>query len=308
MKNMFSKSSMVMAVNTAAAVIYLSESVKRLGARRTERKKKSNWQRRGRNAFSGNIRQLRSRLDEAYQQMQKGQFCYAVYDADCVMREAVKRILRYGNGYVSDDLLENLKTCERRRLFGEDTELLRKMYEVYHICSREQRTLKQEKYLNYKTEMFSAVVGESALSVLDLAAGYKALADAMQEKLNEQIKVIGIQFSDVVIENISLPEEVEKLIDEQSGIGIAKGNMESFVQYQTARAMRDAAQQEGGLAGLGAGLAFGNTIVQNVQSISNSDNPSKSKIEQLRELKGLLDDGILTQEEFDAEKKRILGN
>ena len=156
--------------------------------------------------------------------------------------------------------------------------------------------------------MFSAVVGESALSVLDLAAGYKALADAMQEKLNEQIKVIGIQFSDVVIENISLPEEVEKLIDEQSGIGIAKGNMESFVQYQTARAMRDAAQQEGGLAGLGAGLAFGNTIAQNVQSISNSDNPSKSKIEQLRELKGLLDDGILTQEEFDAEKKRILGN
>ena len=158
------------------------------------------------------------------------------------------------------------------------------------------------------TEMFSAVVGESALSVLDLAAGYKALADAMQEKLNEQIKVIGIQFSDVVIENISLPEEVEKLIDEQSGIGIAKGNMESFVQYQTARAMRDAAQQEGGLAGLGAGLAFGNTIAQNVQSISNSDHPSKSKIEQLRELKGLLDDGILTQEEFDAEKKRILGN
>ena len=158
------------------------------------------------------------------------------------------------------------------------------------------------------TEMFSAVVGESALSVLDLAAGYKALADAMQEKLNEQIKVIGIQFSDVVIENISLPEEVEKLIDEQSGIGIAKGNMESFVQYQTARAMRDAAQQEGGLAGLGAGLAFSNTIAQNVQSISNSDNPSKSKIEQLRELKGLLDDGILTQEEFDAEKKRILGN
>ena len=88
------------------------------------------------------------------------------------------------------------------------------------------------------TEMFSTVIGESTLSVLDLAAGYKTLADAMQEKLNEQIKVIGIQFSDVVIENISLPEEVEKLIDEQSGIGIAKGNMESFVQYQTARAMR----------------------------------------------------------------------
>lgn len=158
------------------------------------------------------------------------------------------------------------------------------------------------------TEMFSTVVGESTLSILDLASNYKILSDTMQEKLNEQIKVIGIQFSDVVVENISLPDDVEKLIDEQSGIGIAKGNMESFMQYQTARAMRDAVQQEGGLAGLGAGLAFGNTIAQNVQSMSNFDCSSKNKVEQLRELKGLLDEGILTQEEFDTEKKRILGN
>ena len=158
------------------------------------------------------------------------------------------------------------------------------------------------------TEIFSTAVGESTLSILDLAAGYKTLSMAMQQKLNEQIKVIGIQFSDVVIENISLPDDVEKLIDEQSGIGIAKGDMESFVQYQTARAMRDAANQEGGLAGLGAGLAFGNTIAQNVQNVSSSNVPLKSKIEQLRELKGLLDDGILTQEEFDTEKKSILGN
>lgn len=158
------------------------------------------------------------------------------------------------------------------------------------------------------TEMFSTVVGESVLSVLDLATGYKILSDTMQEKLNEQIKAIGIQFSNVVIESISLPDDVEKLIDEQSGIGIAKGNMESFMQYQTARAMRDAAKQEGGLAGLGAGLAFSNRIAQNVQSVSNFDNQSKSKVEQLRELKSLLDDGTLTQEEFDTEKKRILGN
>lgn len=75
------------------------------------------------------------------------------------------------------------------------------------------------------TEIFSTVVGESALSVLDLAAGYKSLSVAMQEKLNEQTKVIGILFSDVVIESISLPDNVEKLIDEQSGIGIAKGDI-----------------------------------------------------------------------------------
>ncbi len=158
------------------------------------------------------------------------------------------------------------------------------------------------------TEMFSTVVGETEMSVLELSAAYKTLSVTMQEKLNQWTEKIGIQFGDVIVENISLPDNVEKLIDEQSGIGIAKGDMESFVQYQTARAMRDAARQEGGLAGLGAGVAFGNAIAQNIQNVSNSDNQKKSVVEQLRELKGLLDDGILTQDEFDAEKKRILGN
>lgn len=156
------------------------------------------------------------------------------------------------------------------------------------------------------TEAFSTTVGEAVMSVLDLAAEYRALSESMQQKLNEQTSVIGIEFSELVIENISLPDVVEKLIDEQSGIGIAKNDMGSFVQYQTARAMRDAAKQEGGLAGLGAGMAFGNTIAQNVQSVSSSNHQTKSKVEQLRELKALLDEGILTQVEFDAEKNRVL--
>ena len=70
--------------------------------------------------------------------------------------------------------------------------------------------------------------------------------------------------------------------------------------------MRDASKQKGGLAGLGAGMALGNTMAQSIQSTSAPTAPAKSKVEQLRELKELLDEGILTQEEFDAEKKAIL--
>lgn len=157
------------------------------------------------------------------------------------------------------------------------------------------------------TEAFAAAVGESTASVLDLSADYRKLSTSIQANLNSQTQMIGVQFSKVMIENISLPDEVEKLIDEQSGIGMASRNMDSFVQYQTARAMRDAAQQEGGLAGLGAGLALGNSMAQNINENLQPTAPAKSKVEQLRELKGLLDDGILTQEEFDAEKKKILG-
>lgn len=157
------------------------------------------------------------------------------------------------------------------------------------------------------TEAFSCVIGESNMPVLDMISEYRSFSTAMQERLNEQVSAIGVQFSDVVIENISLPDEVEKIIDEQSGIGIASRDMTSFMQYQTARAMRDASKQEGGLAGLGASFALGSTMAQSIQNTApQSSAPQKSTAEQLRELKALLDEGILTQEEFDAEKKAIL--
>ena len=156
------------------------------------------------------------------------------------------------------------------------------------------------------TEIFADTIGRAEVSVLELAADYRKLAADMQDKLNEQMKETGILFSNVIIESISLPETVEKLIDEQSGIGITKNDMDSFVQYQTARAMRDAVKQEGGLAGLGAGVAFGNTIVKNVQDMTGRNSETKSRVDLLRELKSLLDDNILTQEEFEIEKKRIL--
>lgn len=115
------------------------------------------------------------------------------------------------------------------------------------------------------TEAFSVVLGECQMMVLDLATEYRKLSTAIQQQLNESTEMIGIEFSDVIVENISLPDEVEKLIDEQSGIGMAKQDMETFMQYQTARAMRDASKQKGGLAGLGAGMAVGNTLANNVQ-------------------------------------------
>lgn len=165
------------------------------------------------------------------------------------------------------------------------------------------------KYLSSMvTEAFSTTVGETSMSVLDLAAEYRNFSSTIQARLNEQTKVIGVWFSDILVENVSLPDNVEKLIDEQSGIGMAKQDMEAFMQYQTARAMMEASKQEGGLAGLGAGMALGNTMAKGIQDISAPAGQAvENKAEQLRELKSLLDEGILTQDEFETEKKLILG-
>ena len=69
---------------------------------------------------------------------------------------------------------------------------------------------------------------------------------------------MGLKICQVVIENLSLPEEVEKVLDERSKLGILGDKMGTYTQYQAAQAMRDAAQNpSGGLAGLGVGLGAG---------------------------------------------------
>lgn len=157
------------------------------------------------------------------------------------------------------------------------------------------------------TESVVITIGETSMSILDLAVKYRELSSVVQKTANTKATQLGIEFSNVVIESISLPDEVEQMIDEQSGIGMASKDMNTFMKYQTARAMRDASKQEGGLAGLGAGMALGNTMAGTISNATSFETNCKSSADQLRELKNLLDEGILTQEEFDAKKKQILG-
>ena len=157
------------------------------------------------------------------------------------------------------------------------------------------------------TEAFAVVLGELDMPVLDLATEYRKISRLIQDQVNETSSRLGVMFSEVIVESVSLPDEVEAMIDEQSGISMAKRDMEGFMQYQSARAMRDAAKQKGGLAGLGAGLGVGKVMAENIASDKKDSAQGKSRVEQLRELKELLDDGILTQEEFDEEKRKILG-
>ncbi len=158
-------------------------------------------------------------------------------------------------------------------------------------------------------ETFATVIGETKMSILDLASKYRQLSNEILEKLNSGSEKFGVEFSNIIIENLSLPPEVEKLIDEQSGISMASKNMNTFVQYQTARAMRDASKQESGFAGLGAGVAIGQSMANNIQNFmqpSDVSNNNRGKVEQLRDLKALFDEGILTKEEFETEKRKIL--
>ncbi len=157
-------------------------------------------------------------------------------------------------------------------------------------------------------EAIAQCLGETEESVLDLAIRYRELSSVITAYVNEKSKKFGIEISEAVIENINLPEEVEKLIDEQSGIGLASRDMDAFMQYQSARAIRDAARQSGGLAGLGAGAVVGKNVAESIDSGTKkqTEDSSDSVADTLVKYKELLDQGILTQEEFDNFKAKLL--
>src|SRR6266705_2915857 len=103
---------------------------------------------------------------------------------------------------------------------------------------------------------FSDALAESKIAALDLASNYDELSRFSRQKLQDEFKSLGLELTKFVVENISLPQEVEAAMDQRTQMGVL-GDMGKYTQFQAAQAMRDAAQNPGGGAGLGAGLGAG---------------------------------------------------
>jgi len=108
------------------------------------------------------------------------------------------------------------------------------------------------------------VLGEGKISALDLAANYKEFAEQIKKQTNPEFLNLGMKLTGVIIENISLPEEVEKALDEKTRLGMMEDHLDTYTRLKTADAIGDAAKNpgNGGLAGLGVGLGAGNLMGQ----------------------------------------------
>ncbi|MDO4837126.1 MAG: SPFH domain-containing protein [Clostridia bacterium] len=111
----------------------------------------------------------------------------------------------------------------------------------------------------------SDAIAESKIPALDLAANYDELGSYAMQAINPKLAGLGLQLVSFVIENISLPEEVEKAMDRRTSMGVV-GDLNRYTQYQAAEAMREAANNPGGTAGagvgMGAGMAMGQMFAQ----------------------------------------------
>ena len=104
----------------------------------------------------------------------------------------------------------------------------------------------------------SDAIAQSKIPALDLVANYTELGQYVQQALSPKVEALGLALTGFVIENISLPEEVEKAIDKRTSMGVA-GDLNKYTQFQAAEAMREAANNPGGngMAGMGVGMGAG---------------------------------------------------
>jgi len=100
------------------------------------------------------------------------------------------------------------------------------------------------------------LVGEMGKSVIELAGMAEELTAGVRAKAAEEFAARGVNLTSVYVEYIGPTEDTAKAIDEAAAMG-ALGDMSAYMQFQAARAMRDAAQQPAGTAGVGVGLGAG---------------------------------------------------
>ncbi|WP_077033697.1 SPFH domain-containing protein [Pelomonas sp. KK5] len=173
----------------------------------------------------------------------------------------------------------------------------------------------------------SDAVAGSGLAFLDLAANQVEFAAQLQAATSPSFEKLGLKLEAVTLQNVSLPEELQKILDQRIGMGMIGQNMGQFMQYQTAQAIPQLAQgvgQGGGIAGdamgLGAGVALGQVLAQQLgqglahpaqaapaAAVTGAPTETSDSIMALLERLGdLKAKGILTDEEFSAKKTELL--
>ena len=154
----------------------------------------------------------------------------------------------------------------------------------------------------------NVVLGKMLKSIFDIPVMMDDLNLVLRTELQQDLSGLGLTLHDLYIQSISVPEEVQKMIDTKSGMN-AVGNLDQYMKLKIANSLADAAKNNGNAGaglGLGAGLGMGMAMPNMIQQNMNSSGSAESVTDKLKSLKELLDMGALTQDEFQTKKKELL--
>jgi membrane protease subunit (stomatin/prohibitin family) len=115
-----------------------------------------------------------------------------------------------------------------------------------------------------RTTIISSMTGifaNSDVTFLDMAANQAVLAKKIADEVTPNFKTLGLDLTQFVVESISLPDDLQKVIDQRIGVSMA-GDLGSFTRFEAAEALEVAAANTGGTAGMGVGLGAGAAMAQ----------------------------------------------
>ncbi len=100
------------------------------------------------------------------------------------------------------------------------------------------------------------ILGETVKTIFELPQYFDELGFALKARVNKDFEKYGLQINELLINSLTPPEDVQKMIDERAGMG-AVGDMSKFMQFKAAKAMEKAAEGSGGETGSGMGMGLG---------------------------------------------------
>lgn len=156
-------------------------------------------------------------------------------------------------------------------------------------------------------------LAEAGIAVLDLAANFTEIGEKLKPIFQAEFAIWGIELGQFYIENVTLPEEVEKMLDKTTQLNMLEGNLQQFNQMQGGIALEKLADNPGaaGTAGLGAGVILTNMLQpqpqQQPQAAPQPAGEDKQQLlDLLKQLGELKVSGIITEDEFNKKKADIL--
>ena len=161
-------------------------------------------------------------------------------------------------------------------------------------------------------QLIANVIHEKKYSYIEIDGHIDDMANEVAGKINDEYSLLGLQLTDFRIEGTQFDEQTQariaRMADISADVKAAEQAGLSYVELEKLRALRDAARNEGGLAGaglqLGVGMEIGKKINEQTDSFLSAGNTAVT--EKLRKLKILLDEKIITQEDYDAKKRELL--
>lgn len=164
-------------------------------------------------------------------------------------------------------------------------------------------------------DLISEFMIKQNVTILKMAAYYDEIGAAGKAKISEEFTTFGIELVRFAVESVNFPEDdpsvqkLKKALADKAEIDILGDDYKTKRTFDTMEKAADNEGMAGGAMGAGMGFGMGNqmgNLVNNAMGDATSNKSSDDPMAKMKKLKQMLDEGLITQEEYDAKKKDLL--